>query len=94
MAGEHQFPRLLDEWWKAQARCAPDGPQPTPTDDFFPPKGTNKVEVERIQRICAICPVKLACLEYAMERNIAFGIWGGHTVRDRQRLRLARRRAS
>lgn len=36
---------------------------------------------------CARCPVQPDCLAYALEHNIAFGIWGGLTERERRRLR-------
>ena len=42
--------------------------------------------------ICATCPVSIECLEYALEADIRFGIWGGMT--EKQRRRLARRLAS
>ena len=54
-------------------------------------------ELERQQReahaksICETCPVKSPCLEFAMETNQKFGIWGGLT--DKERASLKRRRA-
>ena len=54
-------------------------------------------ELERQSReaqaksICHTCPVKEPCLEFAMETNQRYGIWGGHT--DKERASLKRRRA-
>ncbi len=54
-------------------------------------------ELERQQRegeaksVCAVCPVKDPCLEYAIETNQRYGIWGGAT--DKERSALKRRRA-
>ena len=45
-----------------------------PPDTFFPSDG---VGVEVARRICADCPVKEPCLEYAMVNHIDHGVWGG-----------------
>lgn len=42
----------------------------------------------RAAAICARCPVRRDCLEYAL-RNRVLGIWGGTTTHDRDRLRNA-----
>lgn len=39
--------------------------------------------------ICGRCPVREECLEYGLTEN--FGVWGGLSVRERRRLRRARR---
>lgn len=41
--------------------------------------------------ICQTCPVKAPCLEFAMDTNQKYGIWGGYT--DKERSSLKRRRA-
>jgi hypothetical protein len=38
--------------------------------------------------ICAECPYKIRCLEYAL-KNHEQGIWGGTTERDRRRILTA-----
>jgi WhiB family redox-sensing transcriptional regulator len=43
--------------------------------------------------ICAGCPVRLDCLDYALERDERFGIWGGLNEDERRAL-LRQRRAS
>lgn len=45
------------------------------------------------KRVCAGCPVRSECLEWALERNEYFGVWGGTSERERNRLRKARRMA-
>ena len=42
------------------------------------------------RRICAECPVKAPCLEYALQNRIDHGVWGGASERERRR--IARRR--
>ena len=54
---------------------------------FFPSDG---VGVEVARKICATCPVKLPCLEYALANGIDHGVWGGASERERRR--IARRR--
>jgi WhiB family redox-sensing transcriptional regulator len=44
---------------------------------------------EPARRICADCPVKAECREYALAQGEQFGIWGGLTAGERQRRRRA-----
>ena len=37
--------------------------------------------------ICTDCPVRNACLAYALEHDIDHGIWGGQTATERQRVK-------
>jgi WhiB family transcriptional regulator, redox-sensing transcriptional regulator len=34
-------------------------------------------ELERAKRLCADCPIKLACLDSALSRQEPWGVWGG-----------------
>jgi WhiB family redox-sensing transcriptional regulator len=43
--------------------------------------------------VCAACPVKEQCLEYALT-NREYGVWGGTTEAERRRIRTARRNAT
>ena len=43
--------------------------------------------------ICAGCPVRLDCLDYALDSGQAFGTWGGLNEDERRAL-LRQRRAS
>ena len=55
--------------WQTDALCAQIG-----GDEWFPEKG----ELARQARaICAACPVRLQCLEYALKNEEYIGIWGG-----------------
>ena len=36
--------------------------------------------------VCSECPIREACLEYALERAERWGIWGGATPREREQL--------
>jgi WhiB family transcriptional regulator, redox-sensing transcriptional regulator len=68
--------------WQARALCAEVG-----GELFFPTKGGSTLAAKRI---CAACPVKAQCLDYALslpkdlDRD---GILGGLSVRERRALR-------
>ncbi len=61
-----------------------------PPSTFFPSDG---VGVEVARRICADCPVRQPCLEYALVNRIDHGVWGGCSERERRRI-LKRRRVT
>lgn len=54
---------------------------------------TGKSEQGRFNRIteaktqCFACPVRLLCLEWAIETNQDFGIWGSCTERERRKIK-------
>jgi WhiB family redox-sensing transcriptional regulator len=62
---------------------------------FFGEEGESELEKQaresRAKAVCQRCPVIEACLEFAMETNQKYGIWGGLT--DKERASLKRRRA-
>jgi WhiB family redox-sensing transcriptional regulator len=47
--------------------------------------------VDAARQICAECPVKAECLEYALENRIDHGVWGGCSERERRRIQRRRR---
>jgi WhiB family redox-sensing transcriptional regulator len=82
MPGEAQMPEGME--WMLRAKCR--GVSPT---EFFPSDGSG---VERAMRVCDGCPVRVECLEYALEHRIEHGVWGGASERERRRI-LKRRGA-
>ena len=46
----------------------------------------------RAKAVCATCPVRLECLEYAIVTNQENGVWGGMGEEERGRERRRRRR--
>lgn len=72
--------------WRLQALCAQaDAAQ------FFPDKGQSPLAA---LKICADCPVRVECLNFAMENDERFGVWGGMTERGRRQLRRERQEAA
>lgn len=45
--------------------------------------------VARAKAVCATCPIRPKCLEWAIIRE-EFGVWGGTTARERAALRRER----
>ncbi len=68
--------------WHREAACR-DVPDP---DVFYPSSGQTG---DKAKAICQECPVRAVCLEWALDTGEAFGIWGGHTARERKALRRA-----
>ena len=65
--------------WQDRALCAQTDPEA-----FFPEKGGSTREAKRV---CRSCEVRAECLEYALENDERFGIWGGMSERERRRLK-------
>lgn len=42
-------------------------------------------EVRRAKSICAVCPVRRECLDFALKTQQAWGVWGGLTSAERER---------
>jgi WhiB family redox-sensing transcriptional regulator len=73
------FDESDDETWQEQALCAQTDPEA-----FFPEKGGSTREAKRI---CSGCEVRTECLEYALQQDERFGIWGGLSERERRKLK-------
>ena len=68
-----------EQEWQEHALCAQTDPEA-----FFPEKGGSTREAKRI---CLGCEVRSECLEYALEHDERFGIWGGLSERERRKLK-------
>lgn len=76
---------VTDREWQARAACASLPPRKADRI-FFPKRGGSSTEA---RKICAGCPVRETCLEWAIENDIEYGIWGGASVRERRAMREA-----
>jgi WhiB family redox-sensing transcriptional regulator len=67
--------------WSQHAICVGEDPE-----IFFPSYGDPSAAA---RRVCANCPVRIDCLEYAVDAD-EFGIWGGLDQEQRRSLRCER----
>jgi WhiB family redox-sensing transcriptional regulator len=72
--------------WLARAACRGMDPEL-----FFPDRGES---TEPAKAVCAACPVRAECLDYALTNGERFGVWGGASERERRALRRDRARAA
>lgn len=68
--------------WQERSECRGIDP-----DLFFPTKGES---TRPAKAVCAWCPVREACLDYALVNSEKYGIWGGRSERERRRARRVR----
>jgi WhiB family transcriptional regulator, redox-sensing transcriptional regulator len=72
--------------WRDQAACRGLDPE-----IFYP---VSDDEADAAKAVCAACPVRGACLEYALANRERDGIWGGATERERRRMIRQRRKSA
>ncbi|MEU0119083.1 WhiB family transcriptional regulator [Streptomyces bobili] len=80
----------------------PDRPRPACAGEdpelFFPigDTGPALLQIEEAKAVCRRCPLIESCLQGALERGEAAGVWGGLSEKERRSLkrRAARERAA
>lgn len=75
--------------WHRLAACLSVDPEL-----FFPngQTGMHSRQAKQAKKVCAGCPVRDACLEFALDSRQDFGVWGGLTEEERRSLRRSRQR--
>lgn len=69
------------ESWRRDAAC-----REVPSALFFLQRGE---DASPAKRVCAACPVRRECLEYAMAADASLqGVWAGTSVKERRSLRV------
>jgi len=79
------IPREFDERsWRRSAACRDVDPTL-----FFPVGVTGPAvpQIAEAKAVCRRCPVRLACLQYALVSYQEFGVWGGYDEEERRDLR-------
>lgn len=80
----------MDLTWQRHAACTN-----APLYLFFPPSGFHAADhVAEAKAICAECPVRSDCLDYALAVEATtgrgwvgrYGVWGGLTAQERKAL--------
>jgi WhiB family redox-sensing transcriptional regulator len=82
-----EFPSIDDlasrPAWMKRAACRGEDPAL-----FFPTRGVNAATMAKTRAICASCPVRAECLDYARVTVDTMGVWGGTTERERRGMRV------
>lgn len=68
-----------DLLWMDNALCRQTDPEA-----FFPEKGGTTALAKAV---CRHCEVRADCLQYALDNDERFGVWGGLSERERRRLK-------
>jgi WhiB family transcriptional regulator, redox-sensing transcriptional regulator len=70
--------------WAGRGACRGSDPEL-----FFPitQSGPAISQIAKARAICARCPVRAQCLEFAMDSGQDFGVWGGMSEGERRTLR-------
>lgn len=81
--------------WRRQAVCKPANghdpeiwfpPSPKPYSTRAEARSATELRLQgeaRAKALCATCPVRRECLEYANDNDEREGIWGGMTTTER-----------
>jgi WhiB family transcriptional regulator, redox-sensing transcriptional regulator len=79
------------DYWRDQAACRHEDPEL-----FFPigTSGPALMQTEQAKAVCARCPVREQCLEWALDHGEILGVWGGTGEAERRTLQRRRRRAA
>lgn len=69
--------------WREHAACRDAEPEL-----FFPVSeiGPGARQVTQAKAVCAACPVRARCLDYAVDNALDHGVFGGMTERERRTL--------
>lgn len=70
--------------WRHQAACLDEDPEL-----FFPIGNTGPalLQVEEAKKVCARCPVRQECLDWALSAGQDYGVWGGMSEDERRALK-------
>ena len=65
-----------DHSWRDAANC-----KTTPTQWFY-----DSAHIAQVKKICADCPSRMECCDFAVRNGIRFGLWGGLTHKEREQV--------
>ena len=80
-----QVPDDATWFWQEQGACR----RVDPTIFFHPQneRGLSRIQRDRTAKaVCASCPVRLECADYAIRAREPYGVWGGLSEEDRERI--------
>lgn len=77
------IPQIAGPDWRKYAACRWEDP------DLFFPVGQNtraRQQTQDAKQVCALCPARVACLDWAVDSRQYAGVWGGLSEEERQGL--------
>lgn len=77
--------------WQGRAACRGEDSSFYFAPSYFEKRGEKLAREAIAKRICAVCQVRQACLDYALETREGHGVWGG--LNETERRAVLRRRA-
>jgi WhiB family redox-sensing transcriptional regulator len=87
MVDVSRLPNAVTENWDWQIRAACRGLDPMLFFQQTNARGrTKRMNEARARAVCAKCPVVAECLNWALSVNEPYGMWGGLSPDERQRL--------
>ena len=72
--------------WRQKAACRGLDPE------IFYPASEDDAEPAKV--VCSSCPVRMPCLEFALNNREHDGIWGGASEKERRRIVRQRRKSA
>jgi WhiB family redox-sensing transcriptional regulator len=79
---------VIDGWtWRLYAACRDTDPAPFFAPNYFEARVNKREREARAKELCARCPVRQPCLDYAIRHNEEHGVWGGLNEVERRALR-------
>lgn len=72
--------------WIEKANCLTEDP------DLFFPGQTEHVKLAKAKLVCGECAVREECLKWAFDSDQRFGVLGGMSEQERERITRRRRR--
>jgi WhiB family redox-sensing transcriptional regulator len=86
---------VTSEWemgWQHRAGCRGEDAEMFFAPNYFERKEEKEDREVQAKTICARCPVRDECLEYALRNREPHGIWGGLNESERKSLIRSRER--
>lgn len=74
-----------DTDWMKNSKCHPDD-----GITWFPEVGHAR-QVAEAKEFCQDCPVQKRCLEWVLNNEIMYGVWGGSSPKERERILHSRK---
>ncbi|WP_435059092.1 WhiB family transcriptional regulator [Streptomyces sp. bgisy060] len=76
---------IADHSWHSRGACYGINPKDADRLFFHGPRNTR--DRQQAKQVCATCPVRRDCLNFALENKIEHGLWGGLTLKERAKWR-------